>query len=268
MKVWKITPKEKRITLKSSQNTNDFELIVNNFMGNRMKSWWNSITLESYKKGNNTDYFYLASGIPVFSSRVVEVLTPLIGHCVEFLCASHEDFEIFIANVFVANDVVDFDRSSIVTTSQSGLLESFDKICFISENVSKYPIFKVVEDNICDIYVNDDFVNLVHSQHVKGFTFTEVWDSEISNDSTEESQELYKQLLSSIESYRGPKYKWDNAVQLAHNGEIMQSGHWQMQVDYGIVQLYVLNEDCKYYSFDSMHIPPGVLLLEWQVKRS
>jgi hypothetical protein len=259
LKIWKIQPTGKNVAL----TTDDLEVIDKHFIGQPMSEWWKPIELETYKKGKYIDYFDFMNGIPIFSKQLVELLAPHIKDRVEFLPAKHANHDVFMVNILVADNVVDFNKS-IVVKSVNGTIARFNDIYFLPDRVINYSIFKALERNTGDVYVNESFVRLINDSKIKGFEFQEVWDSGFTEDIQQTMQEKYERLLIEIESHHGPTYNWEKAVRFIHSGKSMRSGAWKIQKDNkGDLQILILKDDCQYHLLETHYIPPAMLFAEW-----
>lgn len=238
-------------------------MLRDNFCGISMCDWWKPTPLATHKKGDNRDSFYLTGGIPVFTPDTLQKIGSFIQSFAEFLPASYNNEELYLVNVFKRDNVVDYN-ASIIKRRPTGSFSDFEKLEFKIDEVIKYPIFKIEEYVRTRVYVNDEFIRLIKTCEIQSFDFIKVWTSDEPNETETALQKKYLDLIKEIESYKGPTYKWDEAIQLVHSGKAVRSGEWMMQEgENGELLISVLRPDCEYYVLNSPVIPPAILFLEW-----
>lgn len=268
MNIWELKAAPKYTTLVPADKEKDLVLFMDHFCGNSMSDWWRSIPLEIYKKGENRDSYYLTGGIPIFTLETLRKIGPFMRGYAEFLPALCNNEEIYLVNVFKGLNVVDYN-ASIIKRRPSGSFSDFVKLEFNAAEVNKYPIFKIEEFAETRVYVNDEFIDLVKTYGVQSFDFVKVWTSDEPSEAEIALQKKYNAIIKETESYRGPTYKWDDAIQLVHSGKAVRSGEWMMQEgENGELLISVLRPDCEYYVLNSPVIPPAILFLEWHETES
>lgn len=117
--------------------------------------------------------------IPVFSRRAVSCLGSLLRDYVEFLPLESEEGEFFGVNITnVLEGAVDYERSEVIRYS-SGRIMTIEEYEFNENVIKNNPIFKIKELEIGNTqFVTDEFVELVNSNHLSGFCFSLIWESE------------------------------------------------------------------------------------------
>jgi len=111
-------------------------------------------------------------GIPILSRRAVTILKPLISLHGEFLPINCREQELYAFNVTTVVDGLDLENSDYETFRASNNIMVVNKYVFISSAVEGLPIFKIVHIPRGVVFVNDDFVDLVHRNSLTGFLFT------------------------------------------------------------------------------------------------
>ncbi|ANV74276.1 hypothetical protein BCM43_27865 (plasmid) [Bacillus thuringiensis] len=118
----------------------------------------------------------------MISEKAKQVLKPLIGDNVEFLpLLRNSTSEVYyLVHVLNVLDAIDSDKA-IFKKLITGLIIGCKKFVFIPYVVQHEPVFKLnINGKIHPNYllVSDQFKNTILESDLKGFQFTEVWDSE------------------------------------------------------------------------------------------
>ena len=117
--------------------------------------------------------------IPVFSKRAVEILRPLIQNSIEELELQFEEAEYYGINVTTVLDVIDYSKSKYKMYSDGKRIMVFEKYAFrICNELNNNNIFKIVDEPSRWEFVSDRFKQIVEENHLSGFKFKLVWDSE------------------------------------------------------------------------------------------
>ena len=95
--------------------------------------------------------------MPVFSKQAVECLKPLIDKNVEFLPLDFKEKEYYGVNVITVLDAINYERSEVV---------------------DGVPIFKIPDERRRWAFVSEEFKQAAEENHLTGFIFKLVWDSE------------------------------------------------------------------------------------------
>ena len=117
--------------------------------------------------------------ITVFSQRAVDVLTPYIKKSVEFLPLDFPEQKFYAVNITDIIDVIDYEASEYITFKDRKKIMMFDKYVFKEcDELLQHDIFKIIDEPVGWPFVTDRFKDIVDANHLKGFVFKLVWDSE------------------------------------------------------------------------------------------
>lgn len=117
--------------------------------------------------------------IPAFSKRAVEILHPLMCNSVEELELDFHEEEFWGINVVAVLDVIDYSKSKYKTYSDGKRIMLFEKYVFkICDDIIEHNIFKIAEERRRRAFVTEKFKQAVEENHLTGFKFKLVWDSE------------------------------------------------------------------------------------------
>ncbi|QHW31023.1 hypothetical protein GZH47_09260 [Paenibacillus rhizovicinus] len=262
MKVWKITPSEESIVVKRNDQTDDF--IFRASEGESLRNEWKSIKLNVLRKGRHKDFPRMIPGILLLGNKSLQKIEPLINQNVEFLNVENDEMAIMVCNVITVIDCIDYERSEPTYFKSTGRLSGFDKISFYPERVKDVPIFKAPETTSTEIYVSDEFRELVLMSKLKGLQFVEVYDSEVTEEMELHAQQKYDSLLEKIEQTKGQEFSWDEAMKIVSTGMAVVSGKWKLQAgSNGNILIGELSVDGTYFWVDPIFIPPVLLNLKW-----
>ncbi|MCM3746257.1 hypothetical protein M3223_02710 [Paenibacillus pasadenensis] len=264
MKAYQYVTSEKCMILAAVKDrTHPF---VSSFDGESKLQNWTFIEIETlYKKKYDCFPHYLC-GVPIFSEKVKLVLEPYLNNEVEFLPLGHKHLKLYAINVTNVLDCVDWDRSDIQKFND-GSFAGFNKLVF---DFTKIPpntyIFKYKERATTYVYVTELFKELVEKFKLKGLDFSNVFDSEWTEERELQQQRIFEEKLVSIEQNKGPEFSYDQAVSMVNEGFTVQSGKWRMQLDAkGQFLLGELLKDLSYQWIKPTFIPPILLCCPWHV---
>lgn len=117
--------------------------------------------------------------IPAFKERTLTALYPLIQDSVEVLDLDFPEEKFFGINVTTLLDVIDYKKSKYKLFSDGKRVMYFKQYAFKeTPELYKYNIFKLIDEAKGRAFVNDKFKNAVEENHLTGFVFELVWDSE------------------------------------------------------------------------------------------
>jgi hypothetical protein len=111
--------------------------------------------------------------IPVFSRHAADLLASVLtpyGQLWPLLC---EDAEYIMFNVTTLVDAMNEDDSDIVRF-KSGRIMEIRNYVLNERRLNAAPIFKLPQTALMDVFVTDEFVNMVLASHLKGFSFKPV----------------------------------------------------------------------------------------------
>jgi hypothetical protein len=123
------------------------------------------------------DLFYLASYVPLMSTRAVTVLSSLLEPNAEILPVECAERDLALINVTRTIDALDLQRSIVEVFPHSGLLARINVPVFIPDRVVGIDIFRVTRIRHGDLYVSERFVSTCELANLRGLQFAEVWQS-------------------------------------------------------------------------------------------
>lgn len=153
---------------------------IRSFDGRKMKENWNPlpvIRMEPEKGLELGD----APGftIPVFSKRALEILRPLIQNNIEELELQFQEGEYYGINVITVLNVIDYTKSIYEMYRDGNRIMVFEKYAFKDcAEIVDNNIFKIVDEPTRWAFVTEKFKKAAEENHLSGFKFKLVWDSE------------------------------------------------------------------------------------------
>lgn len=154
-----------------------FAELVNRFDGRAIGDLW-----RAFKVVYDEDSLGLPVGdfpsiflphVPVFSARAAQALSPVISTNGELLPLNSDHEEYFAFNVTTLLDALSTNHSDIVYYP-SGKIMDVKKYVLDPQRVAFQPIFKLPETARMDVFVSDEFVRIVESHGLLGFSFKQV----------------------------------------------------------------------------------------------
>ncbi|EFM08662.1 hypothetical protein PaecuDRAFT_4456 [Paenibacillus curdlanolyticus YK9] len=263
MKIWEMNSHEKsrELTYGADYSGNHpFYQLAN---GLSVSSIWEPMKVKTYKKGKYLDFTSFGSGVMVFSNKSFECLSHLMMNDVEFLPVEYDEYEIQFGNVTKVLDCVDKQKSVPISEE---LFLGYKKIVFHETLIpSDTNVFIVPELTATKIFVTERIVQAVQKAKLKGFVFTEIWDSEYTEEMEQERKQRYENILSEVERNKGPEFTYDEAIEKLENSAVA-SGRWRMQRDErGRLWLGQLGDDCEFHWLMPTYMPPILLAQQWHV---
>ncbi|WP_379135730.1 imm11 family protein [Paenibacillus sp. sgz500958] len=234
----------------------------------KIEGWW-PIKLETLHRNTHTDFPYFTSGKPLVSEKVKSILEPYIKDEVEFLPLDHDEINLFLMNVTNILDCVDWERSDAEWFEKYFM--RFKKLRF---DFTKIPlntyIFKIKETAGSTVFVTEAFRKLIENHNLQGLDFSEVYDSEFTEEKELVQKRKYEAMLQGIEKNKGPEFSYEEARERVDQNKAVASGKWRMQLDHtGEFWLGDLTLDLNYQWTQPMYIPPILLGYEWhEVERT
>ncbi len=125
--------------------------------------------------------FWTCGGTLLFSKRAKEILCDLLLDCVEFIPMKFQDTTLYLVNILRILDAVNYEKAEL-EIFPSGSVIGIIKSSFIVSKIKGVNMFKVMLKEhiyLTEIYVSTEFKTKVEENHLTGFRFTEVWDSDV-----------------------------------------------------------------------------------------
>ena len=151
--------------------------VTTRFIGESFGQKWRPLLVEliQHKGAELGNFLNLSPGILVCDQVALEIIEPLISASVEVLPLQCESGSFWAINVTNIVDCLDRSSSEFEYLA-SGNLKRISRYVFKSNCVENEPIFKIPERRGKEIFVLDDFKQLVESNGLKGLTFRKVWE--------------------------------------------------------------------------------------------
>lgn len=263
MKVYKFREHSKAMNFSAVFN-NDEHPIHSKFDGSPKQNIWTPIKLETLYKRTYKDFPHYIIGQPVVSKLVKELIEPFTCNEVEFLPLLHDEFEFYMVNVGNILDCVDWQHSDIRTFGD-GSFAGFNKLIF---NFKKIPegtyMFKIEQGVNRNVYVTEAFKDLIERNKLKGLDFSEVYDSEFTEEKELEQKRNFESALAEIERSKGQEFSYEEARERVDQNKVVVSGKWKMKLDAkGHFLLGKLLLDQTYQWIRPIYIPPILLDYLW-----
>jgi hypothetical protein len=121
------------------------------------------------------DFPHLASGVPVFSVRAVNVLKRMLQENGEILPLSCSEGEYYAFNLTTLIDALDESDSEVKRFEHSGRIMRVLKYAFFPDKLHGATIFQIPQSR-ARIFVTDEFRRAVMDNNLVGFEFPELWE--------------------------------------------------------------------------------------------
>lgn len=146
------------------------------FDGNSIKGVWRKLKV---KKISNKKERILGDApgftIPVFSTKALNALLPLIKNDVEILPIDCDGLELYGINVLSVIDAIDYKLSDYETFRDGKRILAFHKYVFRSKQIKDRNIFKIPDERRREAFVSQLFYDTVVNNGLKGFKMELVW---------------------------------------------------------------------------------------------
>lgn len=179
MKIWKISAEvDQYDNLMPVKEFSPRE--YNLFDGTSLRNTWKTLAvqrMEPEKKLKLSDFPGFT--IPVLSEKALVILKPYLANSAEELELFFQEKAYVAINVTAVLDVIDYEKSVYKTFSDGKRIMFFEKYAFKeSPELMQHHIFKIVDEPRRSPFVSDEFKKAVEDNHLTGFRFKLVWDSE------------------------------------------------------------------------------------------
>ena len=156
--------------------------IIKKFDGRKLLPSWIEPAVEVLrdKKFNRnlppSDFTTLAPGVPVFSSRAVNVLKDILQENGEILPLSCSEGEYFVFNVTTFIDALNESASEVERFKSDGSIMQINKYVFFGDRLAGATIFRIPQFPRAEVYITDKFRKLVIDNRLVGFKFVNLWE--------------------------------------------------------------------------------------------
>ena len=182
MKIWRMESElDAGYKMLVSEDERSYKAL-DEFNGKSLEKDWVPLELEFIKDGTHNkkcDTPALYTGFIIFNKKTVETVKSLLKDNVEILDVNviDTDDKYYAINVIDVGEYLDHDKCEFKYFS-SGKIMRCVKFAFKANEVKNKHIFKISEFSGTFIFVSDEFKKTVEMARLKGFEFTEVWDSD------------------------------------------------------------------------------------------
>ncbi|AJS61133.1 imm11 family protein [Paenibacillus sp. IHBB 10380] len=264
MKVYELKNNNKAMLLAAVEDRN--HPINFGFNGETKEQIWSPIEVETLYKRTYKDFPVYRIGKPVISAKVKRAIESFISSEVEFLPLVHKELELYMINVTNILDCVDWERTDVEWTEENSFA-GFNKLVFDFSKIPEHTyIFKFKELATVAVYVTEEFKELIERNKFKGldFEFTEVYDSEFTEEKEQEQKLAYEAAIAAVEQNKGQEFSYEEAVERVNQGVAVASGKWKMQLDgEGRFWLGEIILGLTYQWIMPVYIPPVLLSFQW-----
>lgn len=136
----------------------------------------------------------------ILSPRAYDVLQNVMGKSIEVLDVLYDNEKYYGINILSVIDVLDYEKSEYETFDNSDKIMAIDKYCFkITKELEQNHIFKIKEEK--HYFVSEKFKTIVEENHLKGFKFQLVWQSDIGEETQIEKKNQKRSKNASLYDY-------------------------------------------------------------------
>jgi hypothetical protein len=147
--------------------------VLQGFTGESRAASWRPLRVEAIPSGPRGDFPLLASHVPVFSRRALDVLGDLVAGDAEALPLDFPETEYYALNVLDPLDCIDEERSEIERFSD-GTVMFVSRYVFFRGCTQGRALFKVRSTELQDVFVSDDFRRRVEEHGLRGLRFVPI----------------------------------------------------------------------------------------------
>jgi len=150
------------------------------FDGKKFGDGWQPLKMKFDDSDNNLlfgDFPHFAAYLPGLSERAWNTLKPFINEYVEPLQVDvyleKSITKYYLLNVICILDALDKIKSDILYFDADHIMD-IDHYVFNGKNIGKIPIFRIRNDELGGIYVNDIIRDCVENNQLKGFSWEDL----------------------------------------------------------------------------------------------
>ncbi len=144
------------------------------FNGESIDSWTNiDIVIESKKGLKKGDFPDFATHIPVFSKNAISSMEEILSSYGQILPLNCSQGDYFAYNVTTVIDGLNEEKSEIIRIP-TGKIMTITKFIINRDKLAGQYIFKLKRAELMDVFVTEDFVELVKKNKLSGFDFHEI----------------------------------------------------------------------------------------------
>ncbi|WP_127531743.1 imm11 family protein [Paenibacillus kobensis] len=179
MKIWKLQADANNYNNFTEVNERDVNVLIdiNSFNGLPMKNRWVPMRVKIREELQEGDMQAFFAGVPVFNRRAINILQDLLSDKVELLELDYDNNDYYVVNILQVLDCIDY-QLAVPVKFDDGTIWRFEKYAFRIEEIQDKHIFKNINETKGFALVSDAFRDRVIQNNLKGFLFTELWDSD------------------------------------------------------------------------------------------
>ncbi len=186
MKIWRLkyslNEEYKAYQLKNLENPFYKDFCEKTKGGIELNGEFDNVEIDSVDGSKKSDlaHFWAGGNFILSNDNAKECLEDLIRESVEFIPLIYEKSTLYMINIISVIAATDHDKC-IVRKSASGREVGYEKYVFIPEKVQGINIFKILfkgHIHSTMTFVSSEFKERVEQNHLTGFEFIEVWDSD------------------------------------------------------------------------------------------
>lgn len=179
MKIWKLEADANCYNNFTLVDEQDWDIFIDNnaFNGTSMLGKWKSVQIKLLEEIQKGDMQALFGGIPVFNTKAIRVLSDLLDGQVELLKLDYDLDEYFAVNVLQILDCIDYQHA-VPVKFDDGTIWRYERYAFRLGEIKDRHMFKNIDESKGFPLVSDVFRDRVLQHNLKGFLFTELWDSD------------------------------------------------------------------------------------------
>jgi len=183
MKIWELGSNANyydNLTFLTKDGAEDYleRFLEYEFDGRSLVAQWNPLPVRLLEKIEKSDTPSLSGSVPVLNRKAINILYDLLEGSVELLPLISDIDEYYVLNVTKVIEAINHEKSEIKRFASSGRIMRFVKYSFIAEKLKETHIFKITDMPKAHVFVSDQFKDRALNNGLKGFEFTEVWESE------------------------------------------------------------------------------------------
>ena len=145
--------------------------ILYRFNGKPIDNWTNiEVVIEGKKKLKKGDFLDLSTHIPVFNKNAISCMREILSPYGQILPLNCRGGDFFAYNVTTVIDGLNEEKSEIIRFP-SGKIMNITKYIVNRDKLSGQCIFKIKQAELMDVFVTQDFVEIVKKYKLSGFDF-------------------------------------------------------------------------------------------------
>lgn len=267
MRIWRMDYQDSNAFNLRLNEVEKRSLFLEGFKGGTILSThWSKTEIINNKKGNDFDYLCDLLNAPIFTEKAKVIIETIADDQMEFLPIIYNGQIHYAVNILNILDIIDTDNS--IEERLFDRVVDYEKISFIKSKLSNQFIFKAIIPSTQKvlsnkIFVSDEFRGHILKHELKGFKFTEIWDSE------NEEKDCNLIFTSHPVETHEEELDFDAAMKLVLSGNKEAiSKQWRIKLNKDKkLTIGILKEDNSYEWINPIYYPPIFLTLKWKIAK-